>query len=144
MDPMTRTCVGLGLLLTFTLAACANSLSADELAEARERWSRAEITSYRYQLDLGDEWMGDRSYTVTVEDGQVADVHPSPDAELNGLDYFFTVPDLFESAERWWVGHEHTSVTFDDKLGFPTNVESDDPETSDDRLVLRITEFEVT
>lgn len=124
------------------LVSCSGGRDEDALSSARQTWSEAGLTSYRFRLEIGDEWQGSRSYVITVKDGQVANVDPAPTSELDSPDAFFTVPALFDSIDRWWDNPTHSSVNYDDTLGYPTRIESDDPEANDDHVRLLITEFE--
>lgn len=74
--------------------------------------------------------------------GQVVNINPAPTSELDSSDAFFTVPALFDSIDRWWDNPARSSVSYDDTLGYPTSIESDEPEANDDHVRLLITEFE--
>lgn len=125
------------------LSSCgAGGVSSAGLAEARTRWTEADVGSYRFRLDVSDEWLGDRAFLITVVDGDVAEIASIRGEPEGSLADFSTVPRLFDSVERWWVDDSHASVTFHDNLGYPVLIESDDPGADDDAIEIRISELE--
>lgn len=98
-----------------------------ELGEARARWSEAKPTAYRYELAfhtmMSAEFGG--PFAVTVIDGAVAkitrDGEPVPEGQVTA----YSVEDLFRLVETALSDGVDSSVTYDERWGYPAFVAID-------------------
>jgi hypothetical protein len=118
----------------------------DGLAEARDRWSQADVSNYRFELTnlcfCTEEAVG--PFVVTVRDGEVVEA-TREDGPLTDRapQYLFTVEQMFAQIDEW-RGFDEVTATFDAELGFPTEIQADeDGATEDDQFVVTVDDFTV-
>lgn len=125
---------------------------ASELARARETWQRAGLVSYEYGYNKFCECHGDSppETLVTVTSGRVTQVRHRragferevPAADKN-LQFYWTVPELFDLLETALAREATVRFRFDASLGYPTSVYIDyAASTVGDEVDVRITRFE--
>lgn len=148
------------IVLAIMLTACSASTPKSEVEKARDKWQAANISHYRFNLNIGCfcAFAQDMPLVVEVKDGQVISMKYQSGKEVdpNLVDYFqrFTTMDkLFDEIANGFAskGSEDTAgnkaeeikVTYDETYGFPTQVSVDFIKNAmDDELGLTITNFE--
>jgi hypothetical protein len=125
---------------------------ADELARAREAWQRADIADYEYGYNKYCECHGESppETLVTVTSGRVTNVRHRREefdrevpAAAKNLQFYWTVPDLFDLLEAALEREAIVRFRFDSALGYPTSVYIDyAANTVGDEVDVRITRFE--
>jgi hypothetical protein len=125
---------------------------AAELARARDAWQRAGIVSYEYGYNKFCECHGDSppETLVTVTSGRVTQVRHrragferEVPAAAKNLQFYWTVPELFDLLEAALAREATVRFRFDATLGYPTSVYIDyAANTVGDEVDVRITRFE--
>jgi hypothetical protein len=139
------------ITLTFILAAC--SMSGSELAHNRQKWNDANITHYRFSLNIGCfcVFRSEMPLTVEVLNGEVismtgADGNIIDAANANYAYYstYATINRLFTELESDSVRKaDDVTVTYDATYGFPSTINIDFIKAAaDDELYLSASGFE--
>jgi hypothetical protein len=140
----------LGLL---ALGACSDATGPDDaaalLAQNRDLWASAGVTSYRYTISRSCECVPESAGPVTVEvrDGQVVDRRYASGAAVN-LQYseiFTTVPGLFAIIqEAVDLPAASLAVRYHEQFGYPESIAIDRVAGAvDDEVSYRVTGFTV-
>jgi hypothetical protein len=139
-------------LTVLALAACSFQPGGSEFERARTRWQEHAPVHYRYQLQVGCFCpFADRMpLTIEVRDGQTvsilaADGSPVSADEMSMFERYATIDKLFDLTGAALDGDaDKVEVTYDEKYGFPVQVNIDYIEQAvDDELGLQVSAFEV-
>ena len=143
------------LLLALVLTACASAASAgaSEFSQNQQKWEDANITHYRFDVNISCfcAFRDQMPLTIEVRDGQVVSL-----ANVNGDQVLDTDPNyqffapyatldlLFSELDAALNGKaDKVTVTYDETYGFPKDVTIDFvEEATDDELYLTVTNFE--
>jgi hypothetical protein len=119
------------LPLALTLTSCVSSPDdvSDDVSAQRRKWQSQQITSYRVQSSLSCFCIREATEPVLLEVRnralvsvtRVSDGAPVPPSEW--ADRYYTVDEMFvliASAER--SGADEVRVSYDPRLGYPTQV----------------------
>jgi hypothetical protein len=140
------------LLLVLVLAACSVS-EKTELSRNQEKWQDANITHYRFELNIGCfcAFRSQMPVTVEVQDGEVVSI-----TDVNGeaisttdpmnelIQKYATIDRIFSELGSDPVQEaDHLTVSYDSTYGFPVEVAIDYIElAADDELYLSVSAFE--
>lgn len=147
------------VLLTFfalAVAACSGAAQAGgsqtEAERNLEKWRDANVTHYRYNLNIGCfcVFSQDMPLVIEVMDGKVVSMeHESgkeiDPANLETFNKFSTIDRIFAEVEAGLAGAaDEVKVTYDETYGFPVDITLDYlKEAIDDELYLTVSNFEV-
>lgn len=148
-------------VMAFVLAACSTGAQAEgdppqenqtEIERNQEKWQNANISHYRYKLNLSCfcVFSQDMPLVIEVKDGEVVsmeyqsgNVIDATNREL--FERYATIDRIFSELEADLAGAaDEVTVTYDPTHGFPTDATIDVvKEATDDELYLTISDFEV-
>ncbi len=139
------------LALVFMLTAC--SLGGSELSRNQKKWNDANITHYRYELNIGCfcAFRSDMPLTVEVLNGEVVSMTGVDGTAITNEDPFYetftkyaTIDRLFSELEADLGGEaDEVTVKYDATYGFPTDINIDFIKNAvDDELHLGASGFE--
>lgn len=143
------------VVAVFMMAVQPGAVAAQEaadLARAREAWQRAGVADYEYGYNKFCECHGDSppETLVTVTAGRVTNVRHrragfdrEVPAAAKNLQFYWTVPELFDLLEAALEREATVRFRVDATLGYPTSVYIDyAPNMVGDEVDVRITRFE--
>ena len=143
------------LILALVLTACASNAAAgaSEFSQNQEKWEDANITHYRFNLDMVCfcAFRDQMPLTIEVRDGQVVSITNNAGTEVLDTDpsyEFFmpyaTIAQLFAELDANLNGNaDEVTVKYDETYGFPTELNIDFvKEAVDDELYLTVSGFE--
>jgi hypothetical protein len=121
----------LTIALSLSAAACENPFSAssaDQLEDAREKWSRERIASYSFTVRVGCFCPGDTRgpFRVTVSNGAVTSITDPATGAPRAASRFvpLTVEALFARVQQAIDdGVEELDVRYHAELGYPVTIE---------------------
>lgn len=139
------------ITLVFILAAC--SAGGSELSRNQQKWQDANITHYRFELNIGCfcVFRGEMPLTVEVRDGQIVHLATVDGTLILDTDpnYEFYAPhatiDLLFAELNAAVkeGADSVTVTYDATYGFPKEISIDySKEIADEEMYYSISGFE--
>jgi len=140
------------IVLAFILVAC--SAGGSELSRNQQKWEDANITHYRFELNISCfcAFRDQMPLTVEVKDGEVvalayADgrVVEAGDPMHEYFTGFATIDLLFAELESAMISADAGDITvqYDESLGFPTQASIDYiKEAVDDELYITVAGFE--
>lgn len=139
------------LTLIFVLAAC--SAGGSDLSRNQSKWTDANITHYRMQLNISCfcAFRDQMPLTVEVRDGQIVSLTAADGSEVLDTDanyqYFAphaTIDLLFAELESAVNdGADSVTVTYDTTYGFPAEIAIDfSQQMADEEMHYSITSFE--
>jgi hypothetical protein len=141
--------------MTFALAACTAVGSAmgnqSEIEQNREKWERANISHYRYELHISCfcVFVENMPLIIEVQDGEVLSMEYQNGNEIDPsirelFDKYATIDRLFTELAAGLNGAaDKVVVEYDPTYGFPTKADIDVEEMAiDDELYLSISNFE--
>ena len=140
------------LLLTLILAACTAG-GGTELERNQEKWQDANITHYRFELNIGCfcPFRSQMPLTVEVQDGEVVsmtDVNGEAITTTDPMNEFIqkyaTIDRIFSELDSDSVREaDKVTVTYDPTYGYPTEISIDYIELAmDDELYISVSAFE--
>src|SRR5512142_581688 len=151
------------LVLAIVLSGCATIANAgqpkSEVEQARDKWQAANISHYRFNLNVGCfcAFSQDMPLAIEVKDGQIVSMtyQSGKEIEAGNLEYFqrfATIDKLFDEIANGFADKgnvdsagkkaDEIKVTYDESYGFPKQVSVDRiKEAIDDELGLTITNF---
>jgi hypothetical protein len=146
-DKMKKTIL---LLLVFIFAAC--SIGSSELSRNQQKWNDANITHYRFSLNIGCfcAFRDQMPLTVEVLNGEVVSIAKADGSMLDKADAnyeyystYSTIDHLFTELESDSVKNaDEVTVKYDATYGFPTDINIDFIKAAmDDELHLSVSEF---
>ena len=152
------------LLLLFTffalvVAACSSAAQAGgdqsgnqtEIERNLEKWRDANVSHYRYQLNISCfcAFRGDMPLVIEVMDGKVVSMEYESGKEIDPanrelFDKFATIDRIFKEVEAGLAGAaDEVKVTYDETYGYPVDITIDYmKEATDDELYLTVSNFE--
>ena len=143
------------VLMTLVLAACTaigNAMgSQSEIEQNKEKWQDANISHYRYHLNISCfcVFTQDMPLIIEVQDGKVVSMEYQNGKEIdpNLLELFekyATIDHVFAEVEAGLNGAaDNVVVKYDPTYGFPTEVTIDvEQQAADDELYLTLSNFE--
>ena len=139
------------LTLIFVLAAC--SMGGSELSRNQQKWNDANITHYRFGLNIGCfcAFRDQMPLTVEVRDDQVVSLTNADGTQVLDTDpnyaYFApyaTIDLLFAEIEKaTHDGADSITVTYDSTYGFPAEIAIDpSKQIADEEMYYSVTNFE--
>ena len=126
--------------------------AAGDLENARQKWQEANVSHYRFNLNMVCfcAFAENMPLVVEVQDGQVTSMEYQNGNEIDttSLEFFQryeTIDKIFSELEKAAGGEaDEVTVSFDDTYGFPEQIDIDFvKEAIDDELVMTISGFEV-
>jgi len=148
-------------IFAFVLAACSTGAQAvgdptqesqSEIERNKEKWQDANITHYRFNLNISCfcVFTQDMPLVIEVMDGEVVSMeyqngNPIDATNREFFERFSTIDRIFSELEADLAGAaDEVTVTYDPTYGFPVEVTIDYvKEATDDELYLTISDFEV-
>jgi len=143
------------LLLALALTACASNAAAgaSEFSQNQQKWEDANITHYRFELNISCfcAFRDQMPLTIEVQDGQVTSLAAVDGTQVLDTDpnYEFFAPYatiglLFSELDADLNGKaDKVTVTYDETYGFPKDITIDFvEEATDDELYLTVSNFE--
>jgi hypothetical protein len=141
------------LLITLALILAACSAGGSEYSRNRQTWADANITHYRFELNIGCfcAFRDQMPLSVEVLDGQIVSMIGADRTVILDTDPnypFFaehaTIDGLFTKLEAALNGEaDQVAVTYDSIYGFPVDIQIDQiKEAVDDVLYLSVANFE--
>jgi hypothetical protein len=142
------------LLITLAIILAACSAGGSELSRNQQKWQDANITHYRFELNIGCfcAFRDQMPLTVEVRDGQIVYMAGVDGTLVLDTDqnYEFYAPHatidlLFAELEAAVKdGADSVTVTYDATYGFPTEIAIDQSqEIADEEMYYSISGFEV-
>ena len=138
------------LLLALMLSACSIEWQAD-LARNRAKWNEANISHYRYHLDLRClcSFFEDMPLVIEVLDGEVVSMefqsgNPIKQADRKSFEAIATIDRIFARLrEDFWKNPDEVFVDYDQTYGFPTQIRIDySKDFGEDDFSLIVSDFE--
>jgi uncharacterized protein DUF6174 len=137
--------------LVFILAAC--SMGGSEVSRNQQKWNGANVTHYRFELNIGCfcVFRSRMPLTVEVSKGEVVSITGSDgtvigktDANYEYYSKYATIDRLFTELEADLGGEaDEVTVTYDATYGFPSTINIDFiKDAVDDELYLSASGFE--
>ena len=148
-------------VIAFVLAACSTGAQAGgdppqenqtEIERNQEKWQNANISHYRYNLNLSCFCVFNENMPLVIEvkDGKVISMeyqngNPIDATNREYFQTFSTIDRILSKLEADLGGAaDEVTVTYDPTYGFPTDATIDvAKEATDDELYLTISDFEV-
>lgn len=141
------------LILTFftiILSAC-SPLAGSELDRNRQKWIRAGIHHYRFEINVGCfcAFTQRMPLTIEVKDGLLlsmaySDGKTVPQDERQPFANYQTIDSLFDFTASAISDADQIQIEYDPKYGYPASVQIDFiRNAADDELSLSIVSFEV-
>ena len=140
------------LFLVLILAACSTD-GTTELSRNQTKWQDADISHYRFELNVGCfcAFRSQMPATVEVKDGEIVSIIGADGNPIDVSDplneyvlRFATIDRLFAELESdAFKEADKITVTYDPTYGFPSEVSIDFIELAiDDELYLSVSDFE--
>jgi len=140
------------VFLVLTLAACASG-GGTELSRNQQKWQDANISHYRFTLNVGCfcAFRSQMPASVEVQDGEVVSIIGADGEAISTTDpineyvlSYATIDRLFTELNSDSVqGADKLTVTYDPTYGFPSDISIDFIERAiDDELAITVSEFE--
>lgn len=147
-------------VIAFVLAACSAGAQAGgdppqenqtEIERNQEKWQNANISHYRYKLNLSCfcVFTQDMPLVIEVKDGEVVSMeyqtgNPIDATNRELFERYATIDRIFSELEADLAGAaDEVTVTYDATYGFPTQATLDFvKEATDDELYLTTSDFE--
>lgn len=139
------------IFIVLALAACSAG-NQTEIERNQEKWQNANISHYRYSLNLGCfcVFSQDMPLVIEVKDGEMVlmeyqNGNPIDATNREYFQTFSTIDRIFSKLEADLGGAaDEVTVTYDPTYGFPTEANIDVvKEATDDELFLSISNLEV-
>ncbi len=139
------------LVLIFLLAACTGATQS-ETSRYREKWERAGVSHYRFELFIACfcAFGRDMPLVIEVNDGKIVSMeyksgNPLPEHDREYFERFATIDRIFLELESDAIKEaDEVTVTYDETYGFPTQINIDYiKDAVDDELGLILSGFEV-
>jgi len=140
----------LSVLIVLALAACSAG-NQSEIERNREKWRDANISHYRFNLNIGCfcVFSQDMPLVIEVRDGQVVSMeyqngNPIDAGNREFFERFATIDRVFAEVDADLAGAaDEIVVTYDQTYGFPAQVNIDYvKEAIDEELALTVSGFE--
>jgi len=140
----------LSVLIVLALAACSAG-NQSEIERNREKWRDANISHYRFILNIGCfcVFSQDMPLVIEVRDGQVVSMeyqngNPIDAGNREFFERFATIDRVFAEVDADLAGAaDKIVVTYDQTYGFPAQVNIDYvKEAIDEELALTVSGFE--
>ncbi|HLF74529.1 MAG TPA: DUF6174 domain-containing protein [Anaerolineales bacterium] len=140
----------LSVLIVLALAACSAG-NQSEIERNREKWRDANISHYRFNLNIGCfcVFSQDMPLVIEVRDGQVVSMeyqngNPIDAGNREFFERFATIDRVFAEVDADLAGAaDKIVVTYDQTYGFPAQVNIDYvKEAIDEELALTVSGFE--
>jgi hypothetical protein len=139
--------------LVLILAACSLDRNS-ELKSNQQKWEDANITHYRFELNIGCfcVFRGNMPLTIEVQNGDVVSMVASDGTSISQADpnyeyysRYMTIERLFSELGAGLASKaDEVTVTYDPNYGFPTEINIDFIKNAvDDELYLSVSGFEV-
>jgi hypothetical protein len=137
--------------MAFVLAACSAVGPTSEFESNLQKWEKADVSHYRYELFISCFciFVENMPLVVEVKDGEVVSMAFKNGAEINPdfselFGRFATMDLIFAELESGLSGEaDEVTVTYDETFGFPADIWLDyDQQTADEELGLTVTAFE--
>ena len=140
------------ITLVVTLAAC--STGGSDLSQNRQTWENANISHYRFELDLNCfcAFRDQMPLTVEIQDAEIVsitgadgEIIPTDDLNYEYFSKYATIDRLFTVLEAVAADNEagEVVVKYDPTYGFPAEASIDYIElAADDELYITISGFE--
>jgi hypothetical protein len=140
------------LLLVLVVTACSFS-EKTELSRNQEKWEDANITHYRFELNIGCfcAFRSQMPLTVEVQDGEVVSITDVNGEAISATDpmnefiqKYATIDRIFSELNSDSVQEaDKVTVTYDPTYGFPSEISIDFIElAADDELYISVSAFE--
>ncbi len=137
------------ILVVFLLSGC-GLLPNSELASGRDRWQKAGISHYRYNLTVGCFCAFSQRMPLTIEvaNGVVqsmaySDGTPVPADQAAWFTRYSTIEALFDYTGEALKTADEIKVQYDPTYGFPSSVQIDFiKQVMDDELGLTVANFQ--
>lgn len=140
------------ILITLLLVLTACSAGGSELSQNQSKWQNANITHYRFQLNVSCfcAFRDKMPLTIEVQNGQVVSMKysdgttVSADEQTNmGFTQYATIDDLFKYTAQRTKDAAEVKATYDSTYGYPTEVSIDgNKQIADDELYLSASSLE--
>ena len=139
------------VLMTLVLAACTAIGNQSEIEQNREKWQDANISHYRYHLNISCfcVFVENMPLIIEVQDGQVVSMEYQNGNEIDPsllelFNKYATIDHVFAEVEAGLNGAaDNVVVKYDPTYGFPTEVTIDvEQQAADDELYLTLANFE--
>jgi Family of unknown function (DUF6174) len=135
-------------VLVFILAAC--SMGGSEFSQNQKKWQNANISHYRFELNVGCfcAFRNNMPLTIEVQNGQVTSMSYADGTQVNEsertiFDAYSTLDSLFDYTAARMKDAAEVKVTYDSTYGYPNEVSIDNnKEIADDELYLSVSGFE--
>ena len=141
------------ILLAVLMTGCASfvGLASSEVERAQEKWQKANISHFRYELTISCfcVFSQDMPLVIEVKDGQAVSMTYKSGKEidpslLEQFQRYDTIDKIFAELEKAQNEAERVEVSYDEKYGFPTQITIDHAQqAADDELYLTVANFEV-
>lgn len=139
------------IALVFILAAC--SMGGSEFSQNQKKWNDANITHYRFELNIGCfcAFRDQMPLKVEVQKGEIVSITASDgsaiaktDPRYENFSQYATIDRLFSELKADLGGKaDAVTVTYDATYGFPANIYIDFiKNAADDELSLSASAFE--
>ncbi len=140
------------LLLAIILTAC--SFGASEFDQNTAKWDNANVTHYRYNLDISCfcAFRSEMPLTIEVKDGEVVSMTRMDGSTVKAGEPLYDAAIAYSTMERVFDslkadlngGAEKVTVTYDPTYGYPNKIDIDNIiQAVDDELYIQISNFEV-
>jgi len=141
------------ILLAVIMTGCASLIgqASSEVERSQEKWQKANISHYRYELTISCfcVFSQDMPLVIEVQDGQVVSMLYKSGKEIDPANMeqfqrYDTLDKIFAELEKAQGDAERVEVTYDENYSFPTQITIDHAQqAADDELYLTISNFEV-
>jgi Family of unknown function (DUF6174) len=138
------------ILITLILILTACSAGGSEFSQNQNKWQNANISHYRFQLNVGCfcAFRDKMPLTVEVQNGQIASMKYADGTQINADEQanfaqYATLDALFDYTAQRMKDAAEVKVTYDATYGYPTEVSIDgNKQIADDELYLSVSGFE--
>ena len=140
------------LFLIFVLAACSSAAQTD-FDKNLAKWQAANITHYRYSLNVGCfcPFMDQMPVTIEMKDGKIVSFTSPGGAPITPEDSLYQILQsyagmdmLFNQAKLALENADKVEVAYNPENGFPTTLNIDVSEQiSDDETYITVGDFEI-